>query len=1480
LLFVLFALLASGYVLLQHKGIQNRLTTYFMSLISENLNTKCTIGEVDLAFPYRLRLKNIYIEDQNQDTLLFSRSLTIGVSRINPVKKVIKVNAINLNEAYFRLSSDSANLLNIEFILQRIRGNSAKSGSGWSVALNNIKLKQSRFRLQIYPYKKDDSGINFSDMQLYDLDLVLQRFVPGKDSTSFNIKSLSFTELSGFRVDDFKADFSLGQTFMRFMDLSVKTPVSELHGEGVQLLFNNYKDFAQGNFFEKVKLSVDLKNSSLNLSDLGFFSPVFKGADQIIVFTGRSRGPVGNLKVKDIDIRFGNTSLIQGKLDINGLPDTKEVFIFADFKEFRTSGEDIENFRLPGRKKLTLPERLDKLGTILYKGKFTGFLNDFVAFGKFKTDLGELSSDVLFKPDTSNYFNITGRISAVDFDLGTFLDMRKNIGHITMSVTANGYISENDLKTELKGEVTSFEIKGYQYKNIQLSGTILNKTYNGALYINDPNINLDFHGKVDFSKETGSYNFVANVTQANMYALNVDKSDPGFDVSFYIEANATGHNLSDLNGEVRLLNSLFEKKDKQLQVYDFLVKSVSQSSQQSLQIHSDFLEAELKGAYDLTKVVPFFKKILSSYLPSLVDTTHLSDYTFNNSFELSLLFKNTKPIFEFFLPDYYIDATSTLNVFFNSQTRALSLFCNAPMVKIKNLTWNDYHLNLKGDTTELDLEAGGQNLIINDKIELDNFTVLSKASNDSAGFLARWNNWEDVAYRGSLNANLLFSKPAGTSHPQMAIHILPTFVITNDTTWNINQCQIIIDSNHIVVDDFSVHHNNELVSLNGRISSDPSDKIDLRFSGFNLGNLNVATNSKGFKLEGMLNGNASFSGIYNSPVIVSNLVIDSLILNNEKLGTANIMSSWNNRKKSLEIEANAMRDKLKTLSVEGHYYVNTKGLDFDITLDKLRLNPFNPYLAKLVNNLKGMATGNLTLNGTLEKPVLNGEVNMQKAAFTVNYLQTRYNFSEKIRMVNNKIFFNDLRVFDGYGNKALVNGNINYKNLRDLSFDISIKAEEMQFLNTRSTDNKMFYGTAFATGLVTINGSPSNVNMEISARTEKNTVFKIPLTTEEELTQYNFIKMVHDNADEQSHETVLRNEYKVDLSGFHMNFDLEVTPDAEVQIIFDPKVGDILKGSGSGNLNMKISTSGNFIMYGDFTIDKGDYLLTVQNVFNKKFTIEPGGTIRWNGDPFDATIDLLAKYRTKASLSELLGTEQTNLKEKIPVDCQLFLTGKLMTPTVRFDIDLPQSEEETKLVVKNKINTTEEIDKQVISLLMLNSFYYNPGSTGTMTSAIAATPYSNAAGTTVSELLSNQLSNWLSQISNDFDIGINYRNDARQKNDEVEVMLGTQLFNDRLSINGSVDVATNATANASKNIVGEFDIDYKLTKSGRFRVKTYNHINNDLLIESSPYTQGLGFTYKEEFNTLGELVRRYWRSIVGKKEENDVLSGDEGKKGH
>jgi len=335
-----------------------------------------------------------------------------------------------------------------------------------------------------------------------------------------------------------------------------------------------------------------------------------------------------------------------------------------------------------------------------------------------------------------------------------------------------------------------------------------------------------------------------------------------------------------------------------------------------------------------------------------------------------------------------------------------------------------------------------------------------------------------------------------------------------------------------------------------------------------------------------------------------------------------------------------------------------------------------------------------------------------------------------------------------------------------------------------------------------------------------------------------------------------------------LNFDLTVTPDAVIQIIFDPKLGDIIESRGTGNLDLKINTTGDFSIYGDYVIEDGNYLFTLQNFINKRLTIESGGTIRWTGDPFDATIDIVAVYRTRASLNDLFGTDIDRYNSLSVVDDRMTITGRLMAPDVQYDIYLPNADEETRLSVNNAIISSEELNKQFISLLIQNRFVLSNERSGSVSSQ-AASPYTNMAGVSASEFLSNQLSHWLSQISNDVDIGINYRSNREMRSDEVQVALSTQLFNDRLSINGSVDVATNASLSASDNIVGEFDIDYKLTRNGKLSIKTYNRLNNDILYENSPYTQGFGVFYKEEFDTLGELWRQYIQKLSGKKEEED-----------
>ena len=1463
-------LLSSAFILLQSRKVQTYVAKKVMEVISENVNAKFTIRAIDISFFNKVKLNNVYIEDLNQDTLLYADQITASIVKL-PNKKRIPVNTITLENATLRLATDSANKVNIKFIIDGLRRKDTTK-SPRLLTIRNIKFENSKFCLKTYNSKLNKQGINFSDLVLNKFNTEIRRFNKDADSVNFLIKSLSFEDHSGFLINNFYANTSISKNHLIFRDVKISTKLSRISGKKIALYFKSYKDFRLEAIYERVKLNLVFSPSDIDLNDIAFFSPKLYGTNQLINLSGEIKGSISNLKGRDIRIKYGEQSKIHGEFNLTGLPDFKETFIYIDLKDFKTSVKEIESFELPGGKRIKISGKVKELSTITYNGKFTGFVDDFVAYGDIRTNLGKISSDLLFKPDTNNYFTFNGKLIAEELNLGKLLNNEKNIGKITLNVNVDGSsCSGQTVNAKLKGLINSLAIKQYKYKNIKLSGVLSDRTYNGSINIDDPNINMEFLGKVDFSSEIYDVDFTANIAHADLYALNLDKSDSLHTVSFHIKANARGNSIDNINGEIKLLNSLFTKSDRQIQIYDISIYAKNSTDSNSLSIRSDFIDADVYGSYQVEEISESLIKFINSYLPTFVNSEHLAIDDFKNGFNFIVNFKKAKPIFDYFLPEYCVAENTILKGEFNPDTNHLFVFLQSPKIRFHGSTWNNVYFNCQSNDSIFSIVSGSQNLLLKEEINLENFTIYSDISRDSLNFVTRWNNWDTLLYKGELRAIAKFIKSSGHKFPIVSVNILPTHIVTTDTLWYVNGGKILVDSSSISVDNFSINHNGQYLRLHGKISVKPEDEFSIEFNNFNLENLNTFTRSGGFEIKGILNGNASVSDFYKNTLFYSSLIIDTLVINDERLGYTIINSKWNKNKKSIGINAIAKRGQLNTVGIKGDYFPKDDGrIKLNVELNKLRLNIINPYMQNVFSDFRGIATGNLALTGNTSKPVINGDLKFQKTSFTINYLNSRYNFTDRIKIVDNDIFFDNIKLTDIYGNYAHLNGAVQNTYFKNFNFNIKIEADNLLFLNTTQFDNNQFYGTAFASGYVVLKGTPKNIKIDAGVRTERNTRFFVPLASEGEISEYNFVTFLFEDTAEQTKQN--GKEYKVDLSAINLNVDLEVTRDAEVQLIFDPKVGDIMKSKGVGNINLQINTLGKFKMFGEYYIEEGDYLFTLQNVINRKFNIDYG-VIRWTGDPLDAYIDIKAIYPTKAALYGLLGYDMLGedaasdngdnaFKRKTTVYCQLLMTDKLMKPTIKYSIYLPTVDEETRAIINNKINTEEELNKQFLSLLVLNSFYLSDDPDN------LSSPYSNVAGVNASEFLSNQLSHWLSQISNDYDIRVNYRPDFdnQMTNDEVEFALSTQLLNDRLSINGNVDVTTNATAESSNNIVGDFDLDYKITE--KFRLKAYNHSNDNLLTEVSPYTQGVGVVFKEEFNSIGELWKRYLRAIFSKKNKN------------
>jgi hypothetical protein len=617
------------------------------------------------------------------------------------------------------------------------------------------------------------------------------------------------------------------------------------------------------------------------------------------------------------------------------------------------------------------------------------------------------------------------------------------------------------------------------------------------------------------------------------------------------------------------------------------------------------------------------------------------------------------------------------------------------------------------------------------------------------------------------------------------------------------------------------------------------------------------TQDVGLRLQGVLSADLELANLYENLFVGSNINLKRLTINEQLIGNTEIFSEWDPFLEMIHLEWISTIQDTEVLNIVGDYDPASSGLNFRIFIDRFNLSILEPFLEGVLHDLEGLTTTEIILKGTTSEPELQGVVIFDRTAFTLDYTQTRYQITDWFDIAPDAIYFNDLRMTDQYNNYAHLSGKVTHDNFDDIAIDLSFNSRNLQFLNTRQSDNEVFFGTVFATGKSKITGTLSDMHLDANMRTEKNTKVFIPLESSEEVSEYDFITFKGSSSGEEKEEV---KEETSTNDAFTANMNLNITPEAEVQIIFDSKIGDIVKAKGDADLNVTLSRSGDLDIYGDYIIEKGDYLFTLQDLFQKHLTVAKGSSISWAGDPMDAVVDIDAIYRVRRASIYDLTFNPDHQELVVPVETHLLMTGGLESPNIGFNLSLPASAKDMQEQLNNL--PQEDINKQVLSLLVMNRFLPLPGA------QTAAKNDDFGMESNASELLSNQVSNWLSQISGVVDIGFNYTPGDEVESQEYEVAVSTQLLNNRVTIQSNVGMGGQrenaADGEETSNIAGDFQVDVKLTQSGKLRLKAYAKSNEDIYTDAES-TQGVGIFYKEEFNTFGEL----WRKLFGIKPRKD-----------
>ncbi|MDE6342725.1 MAG: translocation/assembly module TamB domain-containing protein, partial [Muribaculaceae bacterium] len=493
---------------------------------------------------------------------------------------------------------------------------------------------------------------------------------------------------------------------------------------------------------------------------------------------------------------------------------------------------------------------------------------------------------------------------------------------------------------------------------------------------------------------------------------------------------------------------------------------------------------------------------------------------------------------------------------------------------------------------------------------------------------------------------------------------------------------------------------------------------------------------------------------------------------------------------------------------------------------------------------------------------LTGALKADTLSMKLDFTNTWYHAGEdSVYLTKGLIDIPPLTLYDDFGNHAELKGWVSHEYFHNPSFSFRIKnAESMLCYDTNEKINPLWYGTIFGSGDVNVDGRPGIVDIDINMTTCPGSKFWYVISDTEEVEQYSFLTFTDrrkaqaasaapDTIPDYLHRFLKKNDDSQDFaSNVILSMKGTVTNDALVTLIMDPKGGDKITAHGQGALQMDYNMAANDLrMIGTYVLDEGNYNFTLQDIIIKNFVIKKGSSIKFDGDPMAANLDIAATYRVNTNLTDLdksFADDKELNRTNVPVDALLLVKGPMTHPDITFDLELPSVSSDVERKVKSIVSTNDMMNRQIIYLLALNRFYtpeYTSGDRG-----VSGSEWSSMASSTIS----SQLSNMLSQMTDKLSVAPSFRSDKGDFSDmEFDLALSSRLLNNRLLVNGNFGYRDRHTSNTQ--FVGDFDIEYLLNRNGNLRLKAYNHFNDqNYYLRSALTTQGVGVVYTMDFDHL------------------------------
>ncbi len=1427
-LIVLYLLLI---VLMHLPSVQTFLGKEVAEALADKFGTKVEVGKVNLGFFNRIIIDDVMMYDQQGDSLIYASRLSAKIDYMAATQGKISVSSaqiFGLRANLYRQTAKSP--ANFQFVLDSLASKDTTQHKPLDLHIGSLIIRRGAIA-----YNQRDvaprSGI-FSPQHIRVSELsshILLNHVTD-NSIDLLLKKLSFKDESGFKLQSLHFKLQADRQKATLKEFRLLMPRSELVLDDLKATYR----FEGKRFIpESLHFEGGIQQSKITFADVASLVPALRHFDDAVFVSSRFSGTAKSISVPSLNLRTGSGSInLQARGSYSHA--SSHPAWNADIANLNLSPAGVEFLAENLGSKVKIPKEIQRLGTIHLTGKAKGYEKVLSAKGNIETDAGNISLQAVKNDD-----RIAASVDTRGVNLGRILDNRK-LGTVVARIDAHGSMKH----IFAKGNIARFDYGNYDFHNIEIDGDYDMKALRGTASIADPNVNLSVKG--DYHLGSRLYALDAAINHLRPTVLGMKMHDPSYSLdNISISANNKG-------------------------------------KEGHLDVEAPFVSLYARGQYDLTTIYGSIMRLVADKLPTIPGISKHAAKGYND-FTLQANITSAEVLQRMFGLPLSLSLPVHINGNISDAEKNVNLYINAPNFSWDGSAFHDANIELNTIGDSLRMEARISQGLPYEKAPVYRLRAAA-ADNNLSTLLYYANQSNKLPITGKIDARTqFFTSDNGATGVHVTVN--PSEIMLGEKKWLLNPADIIYRKNELTVDMLNFSHGDQHIIINGKATPQATDSIVADLKDVDVAYILNLVNFHSVDFAGKASGKAVVKSIFQTPEAYANLDVKDFVFENGPLGTLHAKAAYDNQEGQINIDATAEDGPEHLTVINGYVSPKRNYIDLGIEAHNTSLKFMENFCGSFLNNVEAWCKGKLNVVGDLKNINLVGDV-VAHGRMHMKQLGTDYTFNHlRAHAIPDDIQFEGDSIYDSHYNGkhshfALIRGGIHHKHLTRLSYDLDIDANNFLGFDTHEFGDDTFYGTVFATGTVGIHGKSGETIIDIDATPEPHSIFVYNVASPDAISAGSFIHWndatpyIYRPYSPDSDKDKKKDSSSNFSSDMRINFLVNTNPNLTLKLMMDDQTGDYITLNGNGVIRANYYNKGGLDMFGNYVVDHGQYKLTIQNIIKKDFDFQPGGTIAFGGDPYNAPLNLQAKYTVNGVPLSDLNIGRSFSSNNIRVDCLMDITGTPGAPKVDFSMDLPTVNSDAKQMIYSVINSQEEMNQQVLYLLGIGRFYTQTKNNQTSEDASQQSQTSLAMQSLLSGTISQQINNVLSSFVNssnwNFGANISTGNEGFN-NAEYEGILSGRLLNNRLLFNGQFGYRDNA--NATQSFIGDFDLRYLIFPNGNLSIHVYNQTNDRYFTRNSLNTQGVGLIMKKDFFNLRDLLGIKKKSKDKEKEDKNKKKG-------